>query len=98
MIASEHREMFGESARLAAAIETFGDTPLIVIASGVPNPAFGDIADEFQKCWIDQNRAITRKSSRGEFLLAEHSTHRLHEEAADLVLASIRSVIADARR
>lgn len=97
MIASEHREMLGESARLVAEIETFGDIPLVVIASGVPNPIFGDVAKEYQTYWADQSRALAAKSSRGEFLLAEDSTHRLHEEAADLVLESILSVVARAR-
>jgi hypothetical protein len=32
-IASEHREMFGASARLVSEIASFGDTPLLVIAA-----------------------------------------------------------------
>lgn len=98
MIASEHREMFGESARLVGAIETFGDTRLVVIASGVPNPMFGDVAEEYQGYWADQSRAIAAKSTRGEFILAEQSSHMLHEKAADLVLASILSVVMDVGR
>ena len=90
--------MFESSAREAAAIESFGDTPLIVIASGVPNRMFGDVAEEYQRFWADESRAIAAKSSRGGFELAERSTHRLHEEASDLVLKSIRSVVADAGR
>jgi len=42
MIASEHREMFGQTAKLVSAVSTFGDKPLVVIASGKPNPAFGE--------------------------------------------------------
>jgi pimeloyl-ACP methyl ester carboxylesterase len=97
MIASEHREMLGESARLAAAIETFGDTPLVVIAAGVPNPLFGDVAEEYQTYWADQSRALAARSTRGRFVLAAESTHRLHEEAAELVLASILSLTAEVR-
>ena len=96
MIASEHREMLSKSARLVADIETFGDIPLIVIASGVPNPLFGDVAEEYQTYWADQSRALAAKSSRGVFLLAKDSSHRLHEEAADLVLDSILSLVAEA--
>lgn len=92
-IASEHHEMFRSSARLAAAITSFGDRPVTVIASGVPNPAFGDDAEEFQRYWIDQSRAVAAKSSRGRFVLAGESTHRLHQEAADLVMESILSVV-----
>ena len=95
MIASEHREMLGESARRAAAIESFGDTPLIVIGAGVANPFFGDVADEYQQYWIAQNRALAARSSRGRFVLAADSSHRLHEEAVDLVFESIRAVLAE---
>ncbi len=98
MIASEHREMLGESARLAAEIQTFGDIPLVVIASGVPNPMFGDVAEEYQAYWVAQSRALAARSSRGEFILAEDGTHRLHEEASDLVIKSIFSVIEKARK
>jgi pimeloyl-ACP methyl ester carboxylesterase len=97
MIASEHREMLGESARLASDIETFGDMPLVVIASGAPNPLFGDVAEEYQAYWIDQSRLLAATSDRGEFLLARDSSHRLHEEAADLVLDAILSVTNAAR-
>ncbi len=97
MIASEHREMFGESARQAAAIGSFGDTPVTVMASGVPNPAFGDAAAEFQAYWADESQALAAKSDRGEFVFAEQSTHNLHVEAAELVVSSVMSMIADVR-
>lgn len=96
MIASEHREMLGESARLAAAIETFGDTPLVVIASGVPNPAFGGVAEEYQRYWAEESRALALKSSRGRLLLAEDSSHMLHLEAQEEVIASILVLVAGA--
>jgi len=56
-IASEHREMFGSTAKLVAGIETLGDIPLVVMAAGKANPNFGPIADEYQKYWIAQSRA-----------------------------------------
>lgn len=97
MIASEHRELTAKSARLAAAIATFGDIPLIVIASGKPNPMLGEVAGEYQDYWIDQSRAVARKSTRGQFVLAKESTHMLHKEAADTVFASVRTVVRDAK-
>jgi pimeloyl-ACP methyl ester carboxylesterase len=94
MLASEHREMFKASARQAAAIETFGAVPVTVVASGVPNTAFGEVAADYQRYWIDQSRALAAKSRRGEFVLVEESTHRLHEDAEDVVLAITQSMIA----
>ncbi len=55
MIASEHREMFGETARLVDGVSTFGDIPLVVVAAGKPNPAFGEVADEYQRYWIEHS-------------------------------------------
>jgi pimeloyl-ACP methyl ester carboxylesterase len=97
MIASEHRELFGESARLVSEISSFGQTPLLVMAAGKPNPAFGDIAEEYQRYWVEQSRALSRKSSNGKFVLAEESTHHLYVDVPDLVVESISSIVYQAR-
>jgi pimeloyl-ACP methyl ester carboxylesterase len=97
MIASEHRELFGESARLVSAISSFGQTPLLVMAAGKPNPGFGDIAEEYQQYWIEQSRALSHKSSNGEFVLAEESTHYLYVDVPDLVAERILSVVHQSR-
>lgn len=97
MLASEHREMLGTSARLASDITTFGALPLIVIASGVPNAQFGADSGAYQSYWIEQSRALAAKSSRGKLILAKDSTHRLHVEAADLVAKSILSIVEEMR-
>jgi pimeloyl-ACP methyl ester carboxylesterase len=98
MVASEHREMFGASAQQAASAASFGETPLVVVASGVPNPMFGDVAEAYQEFWAEQSEALAAKSSRGEFVFAETSTHRLHEDAADLVADTILGMVESVRR
>ncbi len=97
MIASEHREMFDESARLVSEISSFGDTPLLVMAAKKPNPAFEDLAQEYQQYWIEQSRRLSRKSTKGNFILAEESTHNLYRHVPDLVVQSIISVVHQAR-
>jgi pimeloyl-ACP methyl ester carboxylesterase len=97
MLASEHREMFGASAQQAYSIESFGDTPLVVVASGVANPMFGEVADAYQQFWAGQSEALTAKSRRGAFILAQSSTHQLHEDAADLVADTIISLAESVR-
>ncbi|MEN6311601.1 MAG: alpha/beta hydrolase, partial [Acidobacteriota bacterium] len=97
MIASEHREMFGESARLAGAISTFGGVPLVVVAAGKPNPAFGEAAAEYQKYWVGQSRALADKSSKGKFVLAEGASHYLYVDVPDLVAENILSMVLAAR-
>ena len=97
MIESEHREMFGESARLVSEITSFGHIPLLVMAAGKPNPFFGDIAEEYQRYWVEQSRALSQKSSNGRFVLAEQSTHHLYVDVPHLVEESIVSVVYQAR-
>lgn len=96
-IASEHREMFGASARQAAAIHDFGDLPLVVIASGRPNPFFGDAAESFQRFWVEQSRELSERSTRGKLLVAEGASHILYLDAPDLVVESILDVVRAAR-
>jgi len=97
MMASEHREMFGESARLVGAVATFGDMPLVVLAAGKPNPAFGAVAGEFQRYWVEQSRTLTDKSTKGTFVLAEGASHYLYLDAPELVAESILSVVDQVR-
>ena len=97
MIASEHREMFGETARLVGTVSTFGDMPLVVLASGKPNPAFGEVAEEYQRYWVEQSRALTDKSTNGKFILAEGTSHYLYLDAPELVAESILSTVYEVR-
>lgn len=97
MLASEHRESFGGSSKLASSIGSFGDIPLIVVASGVPNPMMGDVAEAFQRFWAAESESLATKSSRGQFVFAETSTHRLHADAEDLVAERILSMLNSLR-
>lgn len=96
-LASEHGMMLAESAKQAMVIESYGHMPLIVLASGRPNPAFGDSAEAFQQFWIAQNQALAAKSTNGTFILAEESGHNLYADAPDLVLGAIRQIIEQVR-
>jgi pimeloyl-ACP methyl ester carboxylesterase len=97
MLASEHREMFGSSAKQVSSIVSFGDIPLVAIASGVPNPMFGDVAEAYQKFWSAESEALAVKSSRGQYIFAESSTHRLHDDAEDLVIDRVLSIVSSLR-
>ncbi len=97
MLASEHREMFAGTARQAEAISTFGDFPLLVMAAGKPNPAFGAEAGEYQKYWVEQSRNLSAKSAKGRFVLVPGSSHYLYLDAPDLVEKSIISIVREVR-
>ena len=96
-LASEHAMMF-EFAEEAAAIESFGDTPLIVLASGVPNPQFGESAEAFQQFWIEQSQALASKSTYGTCIVVEESTHFLYVDVPTLVLDTILQVVGEAQK
>jgi pimeloyl-ACP methyl ester carboxylesterase len=96
-IASELRMLVSGSADQVAAVESFGDTPLVVIAAGQPNPAFGEQADAFQQFWIEQNRALAQKSTDGEFVRVAESGHLLYEDAPERVVEAVRRVLERAR-
>jgi len=96
-IASEHRQTFGESAQVVASIPSFGDLPLVVMASGKPNPVLGDAAEDFQRYWIEQSRRLVDKSSRGVFILVKSSSHHLYRDAPHLVAHNILAVVLDCR-
>lgn len=97
MLASEHREMFSKSAQQASSVASFGDIPLVVVASGAPNPMFGDVAEPYQQYWAEQSEVLSGKSRRGRFVFAESSTHRLYVDAADLVAETVLSLVKSAR-
>jgi pimeloyl-ACP methyl ester carboxylesterase len=93
-LASEHGNMFLETAEQMERVSDLGDLPLIVIGSRVANPAFGDSADSYQEFWIESNRELASLSRRGEFILAGESTHHIHLDAPDLVIGAIEKLLS----
>lgn len=71
---------------------------MAVIASGRPNPAFGEAAEGYQEFWIEQSRRLAENSSEGEFVFARESSHGLHRDVPQLVLSRILAVVEAARR
>jgi pimeloyl-ACP methyl ester carboxylesterase len=92
-LASEHEMLFTKSAQQLAAIDGLGDIPLIVIGSGIPNPAFGGSAPAFQEFWIESSRELTSLTTRGRFILAKQSRHHIHEDDPELVVDAIVELI-----
>jgi len=90
---SEHQEMFGRSLRQLEAVRGFGNTPLTVVAAGRPNPQMGDDAEAFQKFWIEENRRLASFSTLGKFVLIEDSSHQLHRDRPERVVAEILALL-----
>lgn len=92
-VASEHTTLISESAVQVAAIDSFGNLPLTVIGSSLSNPGFGAEAEAFQQFWIDQNQKLATKSTNGSFVLAQESSHYIHEDEPNLVLNAIQAMV-----
>jgi pimeloyl-ACP methyl ester carboxylesterase len=87
-MASEHNAMLRTGAD-AAAIESFEALPFLVVAAGRPNPAFGDSAAAYQTFWIDEDRRLANRSSRGLLQVLDTLGHSMNREAPDAVVALI---------
>lgn len=93
-VASEHESMFQSGWSWMASVRSLGDMPLVVIASGVPNPQFGASAAEFQEYWRQSSEELSGLSTRGRFVFAEGSTHDLPGEATGEVVDAVLWCIA----
>ena len=96
-LASEHREMFSNSGKQGAAITSFGDIPLIVIASGKANPQMGEDAEKFQRFWNDQCEKLSLKSKNGKYVLAAESSHHIYSDDPDIVLKAINELLSESK-
>jgi hypothetical protein len=76
--ASEVEQFFGRTADEVAAIDSFGQLPLIVIGASEPDPRFGEDAQAFRLFWNEESRALARQSASGRFILAEGSGHYIY--------------------
>ena len=96
-LASEREMMFTQSVTQLEEVRDLGDLPLIVVAAGVPNPAFGESAEDFQAFWNESCRTLASLSSRGQFRLAQESSHHLHRDVPEVVLEAISDLVQIAR-
>jgi pimeloyl-ACP methyl ester carboxylesterase len=94
-VASEFEELFAQSASQVAAIHTFEDVPLVVIGATAPNP--GPTGESFRQFWNGQSQQLAGRSSRGQFIAAEGSSHNVHLDAPDLVRRVISQMLSATR-
>ena len=74
------------SAAQAAAVKSLRDLPLVVLSG-----------DHHVLPYIDWQRDLARRSSRGQQLVARNSGHWIHLDHPDLVIQAIREVVGAAR-
>jgi len=94
-VASEHEAMFESGWRWMASVRSLRDLPLVVIASGEPNPQFGADAAEFQQYWSQSSEELSSLSTRGRFVFLRDSTHDIPGDAPGEVIDAVYWCIAE---
>ena len=82
-----------ESALQVQAAPPLPAIPLVVLTHG--RPAF---PDAMERRWPDWQRDLVSRSPQGKQLIAEQSGHYIQSDQPDLVVATIREVVGQARR
>lgn len=92
-MASEHVGMMETGAAIVA-VDSFGDLPLLVIASAQPNPAFGDSAIAYQQFWVEENRRLAGRSTQGRVEVLRAVGHNMNQEAPEILVSLIREFLS----
>jgi pimeloyl-ACP methyl ester carboxylesterase len=98
MLASELMELPQATAEQLAAIQSFGDLPVIVVGATRAEPGFGASADAFRQFANEQCEQLAQKSMRGVFVLAEGSSHHINLDAPELVRNTVLGMVKQARK
>ncbi|WP_297512793.1 alpha/beta hydrolase [uncultured Caulobacter sp.] len=94
--ASSYEEYEPNGERVVKDDRTYGDLPLIVISSGRPGLWAEEAKDEFpalQADWRDSHKALAALSRRGQWRIAEDSSHLVQLDQPRAVVDAIRDVI-----
>lgn len=94
-LASEHEFLINEFSPIIKSCrnKSWGNLPVYVIASSIPNHQFGEDAARFQKFWNDQCRTLSSKSSRGQYFFAPQSSHNIPQDDPELVLDVLEKIL-----
>jgi pimeloyl-ACP methyl ester carboxylesterase len=74
------------SADVMQGLDAFGDKPVVVFSAGARQPR-----------WLAADAALAHASSNGRHIIAPHGGHWVHLDHPELVIQTIRDVIAEAR-
>lgn len=73
------------------------DVPLVVIAHDSRARARSERARRMAEAWLEMQRELALRTSRGRLVIAERSGHHVQLERPDLVIEAIRSVVEASR-
>jgi pimeloyl-ACP methyl ester carboxylesterase len=85
---------FEESSRQAARLKSFGNVPLLVLSQDDrPRPGMSPDAITEQKVWTREQESFKTLSPRSWRVIALGSTHAIHHDRLDLVVAEMTRLI-----
>jgi len=82
-----------ESGRQVQAAPPMPDIPLIVLQHGRPGP----LSAGWEARWPAWQQELAARSPRGKLVLAERSTHNIHRDQPELVVAAIQELVEQVR-
>ena len=92
-LASENEEFFGQTVDRVSKVQSFGIIPVIVIGATEPEPGFGEFAIAYRQFWNEESIALAEKSSNGDFILANESSHHIHLDSPEVVINAIVAIL-----
>ena len=94
---AELEELAALRAQRASTSNPLGDLPLIVITRGIPEET-GPDATTREREHANAHAAVAALSRHGKQIVAEHSGHHVQLDEPQVVVSSIREVLAAARK
>ena len=86
-------------AAVKADVRDFGDLPLTALTAStmiVPGKTPAG-ADSMHREWVKMHQEIAARSTRGRWMLVEHSTHYIQKDQPDVVVGAIRDMVLAVR-
>lgn len=93
----EHEELAGLRAERAKSEHSLGDMPLIVLTRGI-SERDGPDGEAFAAEHRRDHAALAAMSRNGKLVIAAHSSHHVQLDEPELVIKSIREVLAAVRK
>jgi len=79
-------------AQVDAARSSFPQVPLIVLVRSRYTPSAHRTATQYMQAWMSLQSDLSRRSSKGRLMVAQHSGHFIQIDRPDLVIASIHEI------
>jgi pimeloyl-ACP methyl ester carboxylesterase len=88
----EEKAALGDWRELRKEFRPLGDKPVVVISRRVEEGA-----PEFERFWVEKQRALAGISTRGRFVMAATPQHAIQEHEPQIIVAAVREMVESLR-